>query len=87
VKSGRASNRALRLAGMLTVRPGPFGETPDLFESGRSPSAITRSRTSTSPIRADIPRVRELLAALPGVDRTLVGAERAEVDLIHERSG
>src|SRR5205823_2822480 len=36
---------------------------------------------------ADVPRVREILTALPGVGRVLVGEERAKVGLLHERSG
>ena len=55
--------------------------------AGPSPSAITRSRTSTSVAQEDIPRVRDLLAPLPGVARVLVGDERAELALDHPRSG
>src|SRR5262249_23147820 len=36
---------------------------------------------------ADVPKVRELLAAEPGVARVLAGDERGELHLRHERSG
>jgi predicted AlkP superfamily pyrophosphatase or phosphodiesterase len=80
-------NRALREAGLLAVRPGPFGEYLDLFES----RAFTVCDHQLAHIYvnhpADVPRVREVLGELPGVDRVLGGAERAEIDLEHPRSG
>jgi predicted AlkP superfamily pyrophosphatase or phosphodiesterase len=80
-------NRALREAGLLTARPGPFGETLDTFTS-RSFAACDHQLAHVY-IRedADRPRVRELLASLKGVARVLDGEERGEIQLRHERSG
>src|SRR5439155_283607 len=36
---------------------------------------------------ADIARVRDVLAALPGVGRIYSGDERSEINLVHSRSG
>ena len=49
-------NRALRNAGLLEVRRGPFGEQLDLYGSGRSPSCDHSSPTSTSTTRRIVPR-------------------------------
>jgi predicted AlkP superfamily pyrophosphatase or phosphodiesterase len=80
-------NRALREAGLLLVRPGPFGEALDLYESRAF--AVCDHQLAHVYVRdaADIPRARERLAALPGVGRALPGEERGEVQLRHERSG
>ncbi|HKI31115.1 MAG TPA: alkaline phosphatase family protein [Gemmataceae bacterium] len=80
-------NRALREAGLLTVRPGPFGEQLDTFESRAFAVCDHQLAHVYVPDEADVPRVRELLAALPGVARVLAGEERAEIDLRHPRSG
>ncbi|HZT79144.1 MAG TPA: nucleotide pyrophosphatase/phosphodiesterase family protein [Gemmataceae bacterium] len=80
-------NRALREAGLLTVRPGPFGESLDTFES-RAFAVVDHQLAHVyvnSP--ADVPHVREVLAALPGVARVAGGGERAELGLDHPRSG
>jgi len=37
--------------------------------------------------QADVPRVREVVAALPGVARVLAGQEREELHLTHPRAG
>jgi len=80
-------NRALRQAGLLVVRPGPFGEQLDTFESRAF--AVCDHQLAHVYVRdeADLPRVRDLLAGLPGVARVLAGEERAEIDLRHPRSG
>jgi predicted AlkP superfamily pyrophosphatase or phosphodiesterase len=80
-------NRALRQAGLLTVRPGPFGETLETFESRAF--AVCDHQLAHVYVKeaADLGKVRDVLAALPGVARVLVGAERAEVRLIHPRAG
>jgi predicted AlkP superfamily pyrophosphatase or phosphodiesterase len=80
-------NRSLRLAGLLTVRPGPFGEVPDLFASRAFAVCDHQLAHVYVPVADDIPRVRDLLAALPGVARALVGEERDEFELAHERCG
>jgi predicted AlkP superfamily pyrophosphatase or phosphodiesterase len=80
-------NRALRQAGLLAVRPGPFGEQLDTFE-GRA-FAVCDHQLAHVYVRdeADVPRVRDLVAGLPGVARVLAGEERGQIDLRHPRSG
>ena len=80
-------NRALRRAGLLAVRPGPFGEILETFESRAF--AVCDHQLAHVYVRdaADLPRVREALAPLPGVARLLAGEERADLGLVHERSG
>jgi predicted AlkP superfamily pyrophosphatase or phosphodiesterase len=80
-------NRALRQAGLLQVRTGPFGEQLDTFTSRAFAVCDHQLAHVYVRDRADWPRVRDLLAALPGVARVLVGDERAEIDLVHPRSG
>jgi predicted AlkP superfamily pyrophosphatase or phosphodiesterase len=80
-------NRALRQADLLTVRPGPFGEQLDTFESRAF--AVCDHQLAHVYVRdeADVPRARDLLAGLPGVARVLAGEGRTEIDLRHPRSG
>ncbi len=80
-------NRVLRTTGLLNVRPGPFGEQLDLYDSRAF--AVVDHQLAHVYVKdaADIPRVRDLLAPLPGVDRVLVGDERGSIGLDHERSG
>jgi predicted AlkP superfamily pyrophosphatase or phosphodiesterase len=80
-------NRALRQAGLLRVRPGPFGEILETFTSRAF--AVCDHQLAHVYVQdpADEPRAREVLAALPGVARVLGGDERDEVGLRHERSG
>jgi predicted AlkP superfamily pyrophosphatase or phosphodiesterase len=80
-------NRALRQADSLTVRPGPFGEQLDTFESRAF--AVCDHQLAHVYVRdeADVPRVRERLVGLPGVGRVFTGEERSEIDLCHPRSG
>ncbi len=80
-------NRILRRAGLLSTRPGPFGE---VFEPHNSRAfAVCDHQIAHVYVRnpADVPRVADLLKAEPGVDRLLVLEERAEVELNHPRSG
>src|SRR5437763_11275234 len=80
-------NRVLRAAGLLEVRPGPFGEQLDTF--GSRAFAVCDHQLAHVYVRdlADAPRVRELLGPLPGVARVLGGDERSAIDLNHPRSG
>jgi predicted AlkP superfamily pyrophosphatase or phosphodiesterase len=80
-------NRALREAGLLTVRLGPFGEQLETFLSRAF--AVCDHQVAHVYVRdpADTPRTRDVLAGLPGVARVLAGEERAEVGLRHERAG
>jgi predicted AlkP superfamily pyrophosphatase or phosphodiesterase len=80
-------NRALREAGLLAVRRGPFGEHLDVYASRAF--AVCDHQVAHAYVRdaADVPRVRDLLAAMPGVARVLSGDERHDIGLRHERSG
>ncbi len=80
-------NRILRAAKLLDVRPGPFGEQPDLFTSRAFAVCDHQLAHIYVPDADDLRRVRELLAALPGVAKVVGGEERAELGLLHERSG
>jgi len=80
-------NRALRDASLLTVRRGPFGEQLEIYLS--QAFAVCDHQVAHVYVRdvQDVPRARDELAALPGVARVLIGEERAEVRLRHERAG
>ncbi len=80
-------NRALRKAGLLSARPGPFGEVLDTFESRAF--AVCDHQLAHVYVRdaSDIPEVCQLLASLPGIKGVLAGEERATVGLLHERAG
>jgi predicted AlkP superfamily pyrophosphatase or phosphodiesterase len=80
-------NRALRQAGLLAVRPGPFGETLDTF--GSRAFAVCDHQVAHVYVAdaADRPRVRDVLAGLKGVARVHEGEERGELALRHERAG
>jgi Type I phosphodiesterase / nucleotide pyrophosphatase len=82
-------NRALRAAGLVSVRPGPFGEMLDTFGS-RAVAVCDHQVAHVYLIRegdSELSRVRGLIARLPGVARVLTGAERAEIGLDHPRAG
>jgi predicted AlkP superfamily pyrophosphatase or phosphodiesterase len=80
-------NRALRQAGLLAVRPGPFGETLETYES----QAFAVCDHQIAHVYVNDPKVleraRDVLTALPGVARVLAGEERRELALDHPRSG
>jgi predicted AlkP superfamily pyrophosphatase or phosphodiesterase len=80
-------NRALRRAGLLAVRPGPFGENLDTFASRAF--AVCDHQLAHVYVNdpEDVGRVRETVAGLPGVARVLAGEERAEIGLNHPRAG
>jgi predicted AlkP superfamily pyrophosphatase or phosphodiesterase len=80
-------NRALRQAGLLTARPGPFGETLDAFASRAFAVCDHQAAHVYVNDAADIPPVRALLAALSGVERVVAGEERAVLGLDHPRAG
>ena len=80
-------NRVLRAAKLLDVRNGPFGEQPDLFTSRAFAVCDHQVAHVYVADAADVPRVRDLLAALPGVARIVGGEEREELGLHHTRSG
>jgi predicted AlkP superfamily pyrophosphatase or phosphodiesterase len=80
-------NRVLRSAGLLEVRKGPFGEQLDLY--GSRAFAVVDHQLAHVYVRdaEEVGRVKDLLAAVPGVGRVYAGGERAEIHLDHERSG
>jgi predicted AlkP superfamily pyrophosphatase or phosphodiesterase len=80
-------NRALRRAGLLSVRPGPFGEILDTFTSRAFAVCDHQLAHIYVNVAADIGPTRDVLANLDGVDRVCYGAERAELELNHPRSG
>jgi predicted AlkP superfamily pyrophosphatase or phosphodiesterase len=80
-------NRALRQAGLLEVRPGPFGEILETFTSRAFAVCDHQIAHVYVNDRGDVERVRDVLGALPGVARVLVGPERAELNLTHPRAG
>ena len=87
VRRAVTPNRALREAGLLAVRDGPYGETLETFESRAF--AVCDHQVAHVHVRdpADVGRVGDLLRALPGVGRVLAGPERAELGLDHPRAG
>jgi hypothetical protein len=80
-------NRALRRAGLLIAREGPFGEQLDTFESKAFAVCDHQLAHVHLKDKVYLLRVQELVAALPGVDRVLTGAEREEIQLAHPRAG
>jgi len=80
-------NRVLREAGFLSVRPGPFGEILDPLTSRALAVCDHQVAHVYVADHDDQARVRELLAAQPGVGRVCAGEERREVGLDHPRSG
>jgi len=76
-------NRALRRAGWLVVRDGPFGEMLDTHAS-RAFAVCDHQVAHVYLSRIEPREVRSLLEALPGVDRLV---EPGELDLDHPRSG
>src|SRR5262249_15502547 len=80
-------NRALRRAGLLTVRPGPFGENLDTFQSRAFAVCDHQLAHVYMNQPVDAPKGKEINAALPGVARVLQGEERADCGLDHPRAG
>src|SRR5262249_21641040 len=80
-------NRALRQAGLLTARPGPFGEQLDTFASRAFAVCDHQVAHVNVNDKADLPRARDIIGTLAGVDRVFVGAERGEIGLDHLRAG
>jgi predicted AlkP superfamily pyrophosphatase or phosphodiesterase len=82
-------NRMLREAGLLKVRPGPFGEVLDTFGSqafavcDHQLAHIYLDHASDRLAR----RVCGLISNVPGVERVYAGLERSEIGLDHSRAG
>lgn len=80
-------NQALRRAGFLIARSGPFGEVLDTFQSRAFAVCDHQFAHIYIRERGDWAAVRELVEAQPGVGRVLAGEERRELGLGHSRSG
>jgi predicted AlkP superfamily pyrophosphatase or phosphodiesterase len=80
-------NRALRQAGLLAARDGPFGEQLDTYAS--TAFAVCDHQLAHVYVndRAALGKVRDVVAQLPGTARVLADEERAEFGLDHPRSG
>jgi len=81
-------NRALREAGLLRVRASRF--TGELLDAGASRAfAVCDHQIAHVYVRdpADVPRAREVLARLEGVERVLGPAEKEAAGLDHPRAG
>lgn len=80
-------NRQLRQAGLLRVRPGPFGEHLDTFQSRAF--AVCDHQVAHVYVNdpGDVAKTRDIIAGLPGVERVLSGKDRAEWHLDHSRAG
>ncbi|HEV3122580.1 MAG TPA: nucleotide pyrophosphatase/phosphodiesterase family protein [Isosphaeraceae bacterium] len=80
-------NRVLRKQGLLTARPGPFGEVLEPFSSRALAVCDHQVAHVYVRTRADRPLVRDLIAKEPGVDRVVEADELRELGLDHPRSG
>jgi hypothetical protein len=80
-------NRVLRAGGFLEVRPGPFGELLDTFNSRAF--AVCDHQLAHIYVKdpLDISPVRDLVAQIPSVGPLYSSEERAEIGLDHPRSG
>jgi predicted AlkP superfamily pyrophosphatase or phosphodiesterase len=87
VRNAVSPNRALRQAGLLAARDGPFGEQLDTFNSRAF--AVCDHQLAHVYVRdiSDLERVRQVVEELPGVSRVYVGKERDEIHLNHARAG
>ena len=87
VKHAIEPNRALRRAGLLQARPGPFGENLDVF--GSRAFAVCDHQVAHVYVQEpeDIERVRQLLGGLAGVAQVTAGEGRRALGLFHERAG
>ena len=79
-------NRALRQTGLLATRAGPFGEQLDTYGPALAvcDHQLAHVYVNETPI---LEKTREVLAALPGVDRVCGAEARAELGLDHPRAG
>jgi predicted AlkP superfamily pyrophosphatase or phosphodiesterase len=80
-------NRVLRREGLLSVRPGPFGEVFDTFNSRAFAVCDHQLAHVYVHSRDDMNRVRDLLQREPGVQAVFSGEERGSIGLDHPRSG
>lgn len=79
-------NRALRQAGLLTARAGPFGEQLDTYGPAFAVCDHQLAHVYVNEARA-LAHAKEVVEALPGVDRVCAGVEREDIGLDHARAG
>lgn len=80
-------NNILREADFLQVRPGPFGEILETFNSRAFAVADHQIAHIYVKNAADIAPVKKLLQSTKGIATVLEGKDRAELSLEHPRSG
>ena len=80
-------NRVLREAGWLAVRPGPFGEMLDTFNSRAFAVADHQVAHVYVSDPALVPAVSDRLGQTPGVAGVLDSSRQREIGLDHPRSG
>jgi predicted AlkP superfamily pyrophosphatase or phosphodiesterase len=80
-------NRSLREAGWLNVRPGPFGEMLDTFNSKAFAVCDHQVAHVYVSDTTEIPAVRDHLKQLSGVTEVLDREAQREFELQHPRSG
>ncbi len=80
-------NRALRAAGYLSVRLGPFGEIFETFASRAF--AVCDHQLAHVYVKnpSDLDAVAETIRTIPGVAKIFVGEQREEIGLNHSRAG
>lgn len=80
-------NRALRNAGLLRVRGGPYGEMLDVF--GSRAFAVCDHQCAHVYVQdpADLLRARQAMGELQGVARVLDRQQQAELQIDHPNSG
>ena len=80
-------NRALRDAGLLVTRPGPGGDTLDVYNSAAYALADHQLAHVYTKGRDAQLAARAVLEALPGVEAVAGGPERADWHLDHPNAG
>jgi Type I phosphodiesterase / nucleotide pyrophosphatase len=83
-------NRILRSGLQLKTRDGPFGEQLDTCASDAfavCDHQVAHIYLRKGAVQAGSQRLRDLLSAVPEIDRIYAGYERAEIGLDHARAG
>lgn len=80
-------NRALRGAGMLRVRTGPFGEMLDVHDSLAFAVCDHQAAHVYVQDPTDLAEVLSVVAGVPGVGRAATGNELSELGIEHENAG
>lgn len=80
-------NRILREAGLLAVRPGPFGEILETFNSAAFAVADHQIAHVYIKDASRIPEIKAMLEGVPGIARALDRSEQREFAINHPRAG